>query len=58
MSALPSAIIQNFRELIDMVDNGLFSPLVSEVYSLDDFQKAFACISERRARGKVVLSMR
>ena len=57
MARDPQASLQNYRELTEMVDNGLFSPLVSEVYSLDDFQKAFACISERRARGKVVLSM-
>ena len=57
MARDPKASEQNFNELIGMVDDGLFSPLVSEVYSIDDFQKAFACISERRARGKVVLSM-
>ncbi len=53
----PAGSNQNVKELIEMVDRGLFSPLVTEVYPLDDFRHAFACISERRAKGKVVLSM-
>jgi len=48
---------QNFQELIDMVDSGTFSPLVTEVYPLDDYKAAFASITERRAKGKVILSM-
>jgi NADPH2:quinone reductase len=47
---------QNFDELIEMIDGGKFSPLVTEVYALDDYKAAFASISERRAKGKVILS--
>ena len=47
---------KNFDELIAMIDEGKFSPLVTEVYSLDDYKAAFASISERRAKGKVILS--
>lgn len=47
---------QNFDELIKMIDGGKFSPLVTEVYALDDYKAAFASISERRAKGKVILS--
>ncbi len=47
---------KNFDELIEMIDSGKFSPLVTEVYSLDDYKAAFASISERRAKGKVILS--
>jgi NADPH2:quinone reductase len=47
----------NFDELIAMIDGGQFSPLVTEVYPLADYQEAFASISERRAKGKVILSM-
>lgn len=47
---------KNFDELIAMIDGGKFSPLVTEVYSLDDYKAAFASISERRAKGKVILS--
>jgi len=48
---------KNFQELIAMIDGGKFSPLVTEVYPLDDYKAAFASISERRAKGKVILSM-
>jgi NADPH2:quinone reductase len=57
MAREPSESQQNFRELIQAIDSGVFEPMVTEVYALDDFQKAFKCISERRAKGKVVLSM-
>lgn len=48
---------KNFDELIEMIDGGKFSPLVTEVYALDDYKAAFASISERRAKGKVILSL-
>ena len=46
-----------FDEQIEMIDSGQFSPLVTEVYPLDQYKAAFASISERRAKGKVILSM-
>jgi len=48
---------QNFKELVAMIDEGKFTPLVTEVYSLDDHGSAFGSIAERRAKGKVILSM-
>ena len=53
----PAESHQNFQELIQMIDSGKFSPQVTEVYPLDDYKAAFASIAERRARGKVILSM-
>ena len=53
----PSESQNNFDELIRMIDSGQFSPLVTEVYPLDQYKAAFASISERRAKGKVILSM-
>ena len=53
----PQESQKNFQELIAMIDSGKFSPLVTEVYPLDDYKAAFASISERRAKGKVILSM-
>jgi NADPH2:quinone reductase len=53
----PAASKKNFTALVEMVDQEKFSPLVTEVYPLDEFSDAFECISRRRARGKVVLSM-
>jgi NADPH2:quinone reductase len=40
-----------------MLNSGRLELLVTEVYPLDDFLDAFRAIDERRARGKVVLSM-
>jgi NADPH2:quinone reductase len=53
----PIASQTNFDQLIEMIDDGAFSPLVSQVYPLADFADAFASIAERRAKGKVILSM-
>ncbi len=47
---------KNFDEIIEMIDGGQFSPLVTEVYPLSDYKAAFASITERRAKGKVILS--
>ena len=56
MARMPLESRNNFDELIAMVDDGKFTPLVTEVYPLNDFKAAFASISERRAKGKVILS--
>ncbi len=53
----PRSSQQNFKELVEMIDGGKFTPLVTEVYSLDDHSSAFGSIAERRAKGKVILSM-
>jgi NADPH:quinone reductase len=53
----PQESFKNFAELIDMIDSGKFSPLVTEVYPLSDFKAALDSITERRAKGKVILSM-
>ena len=57
MARQPQEAMQNFKELIEMIDGDQFSPLVTEVYDLEDYQSALASISERRAKGKVILSM-
>jgi hypothetical protein len=44
-------------ERIFSAHGGQFSPLVTEVYPLADYQETFASISERRAKGKVILSI-
>lgn len=53
----PEESRKNFREMIDMIDAGKFAPLVTEIYPLEQYHDAFKCISERRAKGKVVLTM-
>ena len=54
----PNESQNNFSELIKMVDNKKFIPLVTEIFKLEDHASAFACIEERRAKGKVILSMK
>ena len=54
----PNESQKNFSELIKMVDDKKFIPLVTEIFKLEDHASAFACIEERRAKGKVILSMK
>lgn len=54
----PKLQIQNMRELVAMIKAGQLTPRVTESYSLDDFSAAFAAITERRARGKVILRLK
>lgn len=51
----PKRQIQNMQELAAMIKTGQLTPRVTESYALDDFSAAFAAITERRARGKVIL---
>ena len=53
----PKGNMQNFSELLGFVQEGRLQPLTTEVYPLEDFLQAFTMIGERRARGKVVLTM-
>lgn len=52
----PGDSLQNMMDLAAMVDAGTLSPRVTESYPMEDFVSAFAAITERRARGKVVLT--
>ena len=54
----PNESQNNFSELIKMVDDKKFIPLVTEIFKLEDYASAFAFIEERRAKGKVILSMK
>lgn len=47
----------NVEELAGMLASGQLDLLVTEVYPLDEYAAAFAAIADRKARGKVVLSM-
>jgi len=54
----PKLHLQNMMELATMIDSGDVTPRVTESYALDDFEAAFRSITERRARGKVILRMK
>lgn len=53
----PQLQIQNVQELSQLIAEGKLTPRVSESYALDEFVGAFKSITERRARGKVILRM-
>lgn len=53
----PADSLQNMMELSAMVEQGRLSPRVTESYPLDQYVEAFAAITERRAKGKVILTM-
>jgi len=49
--------MQNMQELGAMVAAGKLNPRITESYPLEQYHEAFAAITERRARGKVILTM-
>jgi NADPH2:quinone reductase len=53
----PALQVSNMLELAQLIKNGILTPRVTESYPIKDFTQAFAAITERRARGKVILRM-
>ena len=53
----PQNALTNMRELLAMVEDGRLEPRITESYPLQRYADAFAAIAERRARGKVVLTL-
>ncbi|MGB0410494.1 MAG: zinc-binding dehydrogenase, partial [Pikeienuella sp.] len=53
----PAAHRQNTAEFLQMFAEGKINPRISGSYPLEDFVKAYDEIAERRAMGKVVLTM-
>ena len=54
----PAASSLNFEELFAMVAEGRLRPRVTDVYPLEEYEAAFDALTDRRARGKVVLTMK
>lgn len=54
----PRLQMQNMHELTALIQDGVLKPRVTESHRLEDFAQAFAAITERRARGKVILRMK
>ena len=50
-------MLENMRELDNMVAAGKLRPRYSEAFAFDDFTSAFRVITERRVLGKVVLTI-
>jgi NADPH2:quinone reductase len=52
----PGDALQNMMELFAMVERGELDPRVTQTYPVERFVDAFSAITERRAKGKVVLT--
>jgi NADPH2:quinone reductase len=53
----PEQNLQNIKELWEYFDSGDLSPVVTDVYPLAQYEDAYNCMIERRARGKVIMTM-
>lgn len=53
----PQAHMQNVKEMLGLFSEGKISPRVSEVFAFEDYTKALNALSERRAKGKIVLKV-
>ncbi len=48
---------KNMAELFRLFVDGEIKPLISQTYALEDYEKAFHCLAERRALGRITLTM-
>ena len=48
---------KNIGELWELFESGKISPAVTDSFPFDQYENAFNCLIERRARGKVIMTM-
>lgn len=53
----PQVQAQNVEELWAMFASGQLSPVVTDVFALEQYVDAFNCLTQRRALGKVILEI-
>jgi NADPH2:quinone reductase len=53
----PKVHLQNIAELWELFDEGKLNPVVTDVFPLEKYEDAYNCMIERRARGKVIITM-
>ena len=53
----PEQNIQNIGELWELFSSGKISPVVTDSFPFEQYEEAFNCLTERRARGKVIMTM-
>lgn len=49
--------LQNIKELWTLFAQKKLSPIVTDVFDFEDYEKAFNQLTERRARGKVIINI-
>jgi NADPH2:quinone reductase len=53
----PETNAQNIRKLWELFEQEKISPVVTDTYPLQEYEQAYNCMIERRARGKVIITM-
>jgi NADPH2:quinone reductase len=53
----PAVNLTNVEELWELFSSGKISPVVTDSFPIEQYEEAFNCMIERRARGKVILTM-
>ena len=53
----PEVNLQNIRELWELFEEGKLKPVVNDCFPLEAYRDAFTCMTERRARGKVIITV-
>jgi len=53
----PEQNIKNIEELWELFAGGKISPVVTDSFTFEQYEEAFNCLIERRARGKVIMTM-
>ena len=57
MAEEPAVNLQNIHELWTLFAEGKLKPVVTDLFKLEEYEAAYACMMERRARGKVILTL-
>ncbi len=52
----PETNIANIHELWELFEAGKLKPVVTDCFPIEQYREAFTCMTERRARGKVILT--
>ena len=52
----PQENLNNITELWEMFTAGKLNPVVTDVFPMEQYEDAFNCLIERKARGKVILT--
>ena len=52
----PAVNLKNIEELWELFAAGKLSPVVTDSFSIEQYEDAFNCLIERRARGKVIMN--
>jgi NADPH2:quinone reductase len=53
----PAVNLKNIEELWTLFASGKISPVVTDSFPIEQYEEAFNCMIERRARGKVIITM-